>query len=174
MMSNDIPASAVPSTTETLADSQVKAQLSDEEALALTMWGEARGDAADGSSVEERIAVGCVVRNRLADPEKFGAHTIKDVCLAGMQFSCWNPGGRNADQVMAQARAVVLLHTWADPLLTECFFLADGVISGRLLDRTGGATFYYAPAAMKPEGRVPGWAVGVQARKIGAQLFLRV
>jgi hypothetical protein len=158
------------------AELPVLAALTDREVLALTAWGEARAvprdDLDSHSPVEELIAVMVVCRNRLKT-------TYKAVCLAAAQFSCWNPGsGPNHDAVMAMARAILATRPWlpaGDPeagRLYECLFLADGVISGAILDRTHGAKNYYAPAAMVPRDRVPVWAVGKPAWLIGDQLFL--
>jgi hypothetical protein len=59
----------------------------------------------------------------------------------------------------------------SDPLLRECLYLADGVIAGTLIDRTGGADSYYAPAAMVPRGRLPDGARGKTLEQIGDQYF---
>ena len=50
-------------------------------------------------------------------------------------------------------------------------WIAQGIISGAIEDRTGGATHYYAPRAMTPIGRVPPWAKGLTPMKVGSQLF---
>jgi hypothetical protein len=127
-----------------------------------------------------------VVRNRRAQFARWRATdaSYKAVCLAPNQFSCWNPGtDRNHVALMAQARILIegvdvaghvdTMHP-IDPLLLECLYLADGVISGALLDRTGSANSYWAPAAMVPAGRVPSWAVGLAHLQIGTQLFVSV
>ena len=163
-----------------MSDDEILAALVDRSALALTMYGEARGDARDGSSVEERIAVGCVIRNRWKRYGSFGAkeQTYRAVCLAPKQFSCWleEGGGSNHGHLLDVAHRLITgmpQESSTDPLLKECLFLADGIISGALLDATGGATHYFAPKAMEPAGSMPRWARGKPTRAIGTQLFLQ-
>lgn len=164
-------------------DPAIKTALTDFHAVALTMYGEGRGDRLEGgTSVEERIAVGCVIRNRLKTPGRFGS-TYRAVCLTRSQFSCWwTWGGKdNYAHVMVIARALVEdvraepeLSTFEHGLWTESLFLADGIIGEQLLDSVRGSTHYYAPRAMKPAGRVPAWAVGNrQLAKIGGHLFFK-
>lgn len=141
--------------------------------LALTMYGEARGDRVAGqdSSVEERIAVGCVIRNRvnIKRSTEFGAD-YKDVCLHPLQFSCWNNGGVNHAILMHLAERWTQKEPW-DALAVETLFLATGIINDALIDQTQKATHYYAPAAMIPPGRVPSSAVGKSFVQIGTQHF---
>lgn len=144
--------------------------------LAATMWAEGRGDWREGnSSVEERIAIGCVVRNRLHQHKRFKADvpTYRAVCLARAQFSCWSPigGAENYRALMAALDGAFARPPRIDMLFAESLYLADGLIAGVILDRTGGATNYYAPHAMKPVGRVPKDALGRSTRRIGDQLF---
>lgn len=157
---------------------EVIRQLDELETLAGTMYAEAAGDWKEGnSSVEERIAVGCIVRNRVAQHLRFRAKTqsYKAVCLAPKQFSCWNPGpDRNHVRLIEQMRKL-LNHETIDPVLRETLFLAQGVINNTLLDRTGGATFYYAPKGMVPKGTRPSWAEGQTVlAEIGDQLFFKL
>lgn len=149
--------------------------LSDQITLAATAYGEARAvprnDPDSHSPVEELIAVMVVVRNRLKRSTKLD-DTYKSICLAHAQFSCWTPNsGANHTALIALLTAMVAGQP-VDPLFEECLFLANGVIGGQILDRTGGATSYWAPAAMMPPGRVPGWAQGKTTLQIGDQLFL--
>lgn len=160
-----------------MTDREIQQSLATRSVVALTMWGEARGDWREGnSSVEERIAVGCVIRNRLSAWKRFNAveDTYKAICLAPKQFSCWIPEGgvENYTAVMAFARKIAEGLPWSNDVLKECLFLADGIVSGQLLDRTSGATMYYAPRAMVPKGRVPSWATNKATSQIGDQLFL--
>lgn len=165
-----------------MTDAEVLAALDDRQTLALTMWAEARGVPRDGHSpIEGLVAVGCVVRNRRARFARWRASdaSYKAICLAPKQFSCWNPGsGANHEALLTLARRLVLVGPIdATPELDrfrECLYLADGVIAGALIDRTGGANSYWAPAAMEPPGRVPLWATGVPTRPIGDQLFVQL
>lgn len=155
----------------------IKAALVDRTVLALTAWAEGRGDWREGnSSVEEQIAIMVVCRNRLPRHRAFLADdpTFKSVCLAPKQFSCWNPGtDTNHLALLALAERVITGKPMIDSLFDETLFLADGVISGVLQDRTDGATMYYAPKAMVPRGRKPGTAVGKRLLPIGEQRFYR-
>lgn len=151
--------------------------LTELQALAGTMYAEARGDFAEGgSSVEERLAVGCTVRNRLLTRGRFGT-TFKAVCLQRLQYSCWSvSGGReNFDNLIGQLFMVQAGNPAADPLLRESLYLANGVMTGVILDATHGATHYYAPAAMVPVGRLPDWAKGQRrpVATVGNQLFFK-
>jgi len=148
---------------------EIQAGLTDMQALALTMYGEARGE-----SVEGRIAVGCVIRNRA----RMLKTTHCAVCFAPRQFSCWFAGGGAANHGDVLDQAEKLLR--GDPvpsgsLLDECLFLADGLIRGSLRDRVVGATHYYSPAGMLPPGRVPKWAhAEVPVAHVGGHLFFRL
>lgn len=62
--------------------------------VALALYGEARGETVMG-----RIAVGCVIRNRVFTRNQ----SYEDVVLAKNQFSCFSPNGGGE----ANYRAVV-------------------------------------------------------------------
>lgn len=143
-----------------MTDEQIEA-LGDDVVLALTMLREAMGDAAEGgSSIEERVAVGCAVRNRLEQPKRFGA-TLAAICLkrrqgaingpptARHQFSCWDLDDPNRAQAIALIRLKVKPAYWHETL-----YLAKGISSGVILDLVHGANHYYNPRAVAP----PAWA----------------
>jgi hypothetical protein len=167
-----------------VAEALILSKLSDEEVLAGTMFAEAVGDSNQGnSSVEERIAVGCVLRTRLANFRAFTATepTFRALCLAHTakgtyQFDCWRPdSGPNHSRLMVQMERLVNGLSLADALLAETLFLAKGIVSGVILDRTNGANFYYAPKSMAPTGAVPSWARNkVPSAHIGDQLFFKL
>lgn len=77
---------------------------SDLDALARTLWGEARGEPRPG-----RVAVAWVIRNRaqrtnlpfFAGPLLGRAGAVQRVCHAPWQFSCWNKGDPNRAQILA-------------------------------------------------------------------------
>jgi hypothetical protein len=158
-----------------MTEQEVTDALVDRSVLGLTMWAEGRGDSREGhSSVEERIAIGCVIRNRIATFQRWRATaaTYRAICLAPKQFSCWNEGtDANHAALIQRAWQIVSGEPTHDAVLDECLFLADGIISGVILDRTGGATSYFSPKAMTPPGRVPTWAQGRESIQIGDQLF---
>ena len=66
---------------------QIRDELTDRQALALTVFGECRREPLAGW-----YAVAWVVRNRLLTPKRFG-YSFKGVCHRPAQFSCWWPGG---------------------------------------------------------------------------------
>jgi Cell Wall Hydrolase len=164
-----------------MTSEEIRAALGDREALALTAWAEARRIPRDDDShspIEELVAVMVVCRNRRQNFSRWRAAdaSYKAICLAPKQFSCWNEG-TDGNHVALMILAQQLLE-WTpgrpalDAELRECLHLADGVMGGAIIDRTGIANSYFAPAAMQPVGAVPAWAKGKPAEKIGDQLFL--
>ena len=155
-----------------IAASHVKSALTDRQALALTVFGEARREPLIGQH-----AVAWVVRNRLQYPQRFG-FSYKGVCHRPAQFSCWYPWGgpSNYAAVMAAAQQVI-----DGPLptpgsaLSRALQVAEDVMAGRGPDPTHAADHYFAPAAMLPPGRVPVWARGLAPTAvIGAHRFFRL
>ena len=131
-------------------------------ALALTIWGEARGE-----PVEGKVAVASVIRNRLA-LGRWG-HLYESVCHARMQFSCWNAGtDANYLTLVALAVRVEAGETIDDPAYRECYWIAQGCLSGAMQDRTQGATHYFSDSLLRP----PLWAFGrTPICTIGRHLF---
>ncbi len=151
---------------------QVRAELDDRLTLACTVFGEARREPLIGQH-----AVAWVVRNRLAQPRRFG-DGWKGVCLRPAQFSCWWSFGGvgNQQAVLAAARQLI-----DGPVprpgsaLARALQVADDVMAGLGVDPTNGADHYYAPAAMIPPGRVPVWAVGKEPiAVVGGHRFYRL
>jgi N-acetylmuramoyl-L-alanine amidase len=134
------------------SEADVKATLTDEQALAMTIWAEARNELIEG-----QVAVACVIRNRLLQPRRFG-QTWKDVCLAPKQFSCWN-AGTDKNHVDLINKTIACLKS-EEPWPAQQLWIAEGAVAGAINDRTGGATHYYSPSGMVPKNRVPNWAVG--------------
>jgi N-acetylmuramoyl-L-alanine amidase len=119
--------------------------------LIRTAWGEVRGETEAG-----QIAFVHVVANRSAKSGLSPHHE----CLKPSQFSChWDAQGPRLralqlDDPVYRALAAVVDRAWAMP------------------DTVRGARHYYAPAAMKPPGRVPGWAQGKEpCAAIGGHRF---
>lgn len=124
--------------------------------LARTLWAEARSEGRGGME-----AVASVVLNRAAHPRWWG-HDIGTVCLKPRQFSCWN---RDDPQFEAIRRVTI-----ADPLFQVAHDVAAKAVAGEVLDRTGGADSYYAPAACA----TPVWGHGPPCAVLGAHRFFRV
>lgn len=136
---------------------QIRNELTDRQATAVTVFGEARRERLVGQH-----AIAWVIRNRTLHPRRFGVGW-KGVCLRPSQFSCWYEWGgpSNYAAVMAAAESLV---NGRDPApgsaLARALQVADDVMTGVAPDPTGGADHYFAPAAMVPPGRVPVWAQG--------------
>jgi spore germination cell wall hydrolase CwlJ-like protein len=164
-----------------VTEPEIEAKLTEAQVLACTMQAEAAGDTdSSGSSVEERIAVGCAIRNRVRS-HTYDGNTYHEVCLAREQFSCWTPGsGPNHDRLMATAYLLATNQLILDLVMKETLALAELIVNGTLMDHVGGATHYYAPKSMVPVGRKPAWVFDKNGNEIasvasvGRQLFYKV
>ncbi len=114
----------------------------DTEIMAKTIYGEARGEGAEGME-----AVACVIMNRFRAQKWFTGYRkvcgikIPDVaatCLKPKQFSCWNKNDPNY-RLLQKVDA-------ATPLFADCLRLAEKALSGKLEDFTNNATFYHTKA----------------------------
>lgn len=138
--------------------------MTEAEVLARTLWGEARGEGLDGMA-----AVANCVMNRVqldlhndGKPDWWG-EGVAAVCQKPWQFSCWNTNDPN--------RAKLLAVTEEDPFYRDALVIAAAAVSGKLRDRTRGATHYYAPKVV----HAPAWVDKGELRaKVGDQLFYRV
>ena len=127
--------------------------------IALTVYGEARGESEQG-----KIAVAWVCLNRERNDNPF------DDILDPLQFSCWNYGDKNFDKILALMPFNLIF--------AECLDIAYGVYFGKLPDPTGGATNYYAPELMRmidpKSGGKPAWAKDMTTTTvIGGHVFLK-
>jgi len=122
--------------------------VTDKHWIALTIWGENRSGSTAG-----RLAVADVIRNRFTSGRWGG--TYEAVCTAPKQFSCWNATDPNLVALKAIIVRIENGQTWADPVLAECEWIADGllrdVIRPQFKERP---THYYAAAMPQP----PSWA----------------
>jgi N-acetylmuramoyl-L-alanine amidase len=101
-----------------------------------------RGEA-EAEDVIGKIAVACVVRNRVKDkrwPDEYGK-----VVLQKQQFSCFLP---------KYFRPVILQHEFDNVFWRECKFAAWGVYHDYMRDVTNGANHYYSRIMKEP----PKWA----------------
>ncbi len=101
-----------------------------------------RGEA-EAESFHGKLAVACVVRNRVND--KRWPDTYKEVLLQSKQFSCFNPD---------LLRPEIFEHEWNEFWWRECKFAAWGVMYDYIRDVTQGANHYYAVDLIDP----PYWA----------------
>jgi len=120
----------------------------DEDLLVRTVYGEARGEPAEGQQ-----AVAAVVRNRA----KVAGVPVRDIVFAPGQFEPWgNP------QTRAQLEAL-------DPASPEYQQILQNIRAGG--DPTGGKTHFYSPTAQAAAGRPPpAWAQG-EGQDIGRHRF---
>lgn len=137
--------------------------LDEAEIVALTAWGEARNQPILGI-----VGVLSVIRNRYLNGH-WGA-TFKAVCLAHLQFSCWNEGDPNRAQMLAFAQILNAGQPMPyDPPLLVCQLLANELVAGRIRSNVGDAMFYFAPASTP----TPTWALPPAKRValIGSHVF---
>lgn len=136
------------------------ALVTDRDVVALTLYGEARGE-----SLEGQLAVASVLLNRRADG-RWG-QTFTAVCRAPWQFSCWNVTDPN--RATLNRLAADLEHgTVTDAALRRCLWLADGVVAGVLPSSVRRATHYYATSLRD----TPKWAkTGTLVGRVGNHLF---
>lgn len=145
-------------------DKEIKARLSASQVVAMTIWAEARAELIEGE-----VAVGCVIRNRVLRPQRFG-DTWAKVCLAKWQFSCWIPQGGEANYRMLMARCEAAL-AGTRPWPAQALWISEGIISGVIEDRVARADHYYANWMPKP----PPWATGqTPVAIVGVHRFYRL
>lgn len=106
-------------------------KLDDVGILQCCIWGEARGESLDG-----KVAVGNVVKNRVEHPGWWG-DDWHSVCLKRWQFSCFNPNDPNFPKMLEGVKA-----RWSDPLWREIWWIAKGIIGKKWQDNTNGANHY--------------------------------
>jgi hypothetical protein len=157
-----------------MTDAEIKADLDELHVVALTLWGEARGE-----PVEGRIFVGSVIRNRVQTPRRFG-DTYDKVCLARAQFSCWLRAGGPENYAAVMARARLFAGDYAerpsgllDADLQEMIFLAEGIIGGQLKDNARGANHYCTSRMFS--ANPPDWAKGKRPIvEVGAHVGFKI
>ncbi len=123
---------------------------------ARTLWAEARGEPEEGQR-----AVAHVMVNRVKDG-RWGMN-LASVCLAPMQFSCWNSRDPN--------RLSMAKLPDDDTMLMRLAAILASAATGQDQDPTMGATHYYNPDSV-PE---PDWAKppAIACGKFGAHLFFK-
>lgn len=100
-------------------------KLSDKQVMALTIYGEARGESTDG-----KIAVGSVILERVKH-RKWDGETVKEVCFKKWQFSCYLENDPNYGKLLNIAE------NWdaamaTNPALNDCYTIASGLIDGTI------------------------------------------
>ena len=129
-------------------------QLNNLDLLTALIMGEAEGE-----SILGKLAVACVVKNRLGD--RRWPNTWQRVMLQKYQFSCFLPG---------YFRPEITSQHWDKIAWRECRFAAFGLLDGYVSDVTDGCNHYYASWAKEPS-----WAKGKRhIMGIGGHLFYRL
>jgi N-acetylmuramoyl-L-alanine amidase len=105
--------------------SQSFLKLTPAQILALTIYGEARGESTEG-----KIAVGSVILERV-DHRDWDGKTIQEVCFKPWQFSCYNERDPNYGKLLNIAEQ------WDEAMATnkalnDCFSVALGLIEGNI------------------------------------------
>jgi len=139
-----------------------------EKILAITAYGEAGGEGAEGM-----MAVLNVIRNRTADLGQYGDSDIlaitgdpyKAVILKSKQFSMYNIG----DPVRTIAERLATnfdSEAQTNSALGQAYSLSQMLVQGTLADNTGGADHYHATYVM------PSWAALMPVTgQIGNHIF---
>ena len=127
--------------------------------LARTLWGEARGEGAEGME-----AVANVILNRVALAREKGGYwwgdNVIEVCQQPYQFSCWNKDDPNREKLINLDENNVYFVTAKR--------IATRAVLGFLGDKTKGATHYHARSVM------PYWARSlVKIAAIGNHIFYK-
>lgn len=131
--------------------------MSDVDVLARTLYGEARNQLLNGI-----IAVGYVIKTRSKERNQ----TITEVCLAPLQFSCWNKNDPN--------RKIIEFVGLDRPTFMTCFGVACLVITEELNNPVPGANHYHTITAPKNTKWPPSWAKNMQiVQDIGDHRFLK-
>ena len=141
-------------------------QISPQEVLGLTIYGEARGE-----PIEGQIAVGCIIRNRM-NTGKYT--TYKEVCLEEKQFSCWNENDPNYPMLIDIMNKLAREETVTDLHLKQCLYIAAGIKSHILSDNTNNAHHYMTKKLLYSNDK-PDWALKTRDEKaIGNHVFFNV
>lgn len=122
--------------------------------VALTVYGEARGEPREGKIQVAHVAL---LRER---------NTLKwDDIRDPMQFSCFNmPANENDERNLLALTEIKLL----DPVFLECLIIAEEAEAGKLPPFFPTATHYH----VKSMGKYPAWAHKMQfLGQIGNHLF---
>lgn len=132
--------------------------------LALTLYGEARGEPPEG-----REAIAWVVKNRA----RLRRQTIPEVCLQKWQFSCWWGDDANTQALLTRAEAVLRGTNAGDSAWLQTAAIANRVLIDGGEDVSHGADHYLTTALYRSD-HPPYWAKGMTVMAtIGRHIFLR-
>ena len=114
----------------------VNNKLSDRNVIALTLWGECRGEPWAGKYLVAEVIANRSLKN---------CRSAREVCLSPLQFSCWNTAAGKR-KLIAQVGKNDRTQAWKD-----CLALADMILNPAYRP-TSHATHYHALSIM------PKWA----------------
>ena len=138
-------------------------QLDDQSLFCALIVGEAEGEPFIG-----KLAVACVVRNRVKDSR--WPDSYEKVILQPKQFSCFNQVPRE-DDIPETYMKRYFFHNFELIWWRECWASANIVRNEYVSDITHGATNYYADYMEEP----PSWAKGkTPCFEFGKHLFFRL
>lgn len=163
---------SVPPLLDAAAVESWTATLSDTDVVALTIWGEARGEdplgrRMVGSTIVNRIRYAQAWERRYQSRYWWG-HDPRSVCLAHDQFDCWMAAVWNRENLAAMRDVV----NCPDAVLGDCRKIAAQVMAGTLVDSANGATHYLNPADVAD---LPSWANPItRVASHGRHVFYRV
>ncbi|SRR5712692_5585770 len=148
-----------------MINDRILKELSPQEILGLTIYGEARGE-----SIEGQVAVGCVIRNRMSTGKYV---TFGQVCLENEQFSCWNENDPNYSMLMELADKLAKEEVITNSHLRQCLYIAAGIKSYAISDNTNGARHYVTKKLL--DEKPPDWAIDRYGDKtIGNHVFFNI
>lgn len=123
-----------------------------------TVYGEARGESPEG-----KLAVACVIMNRVRGKKWFG-NTIKKVCSKPFQFSCWNAKDPNRALIEKATISQLEAYGCVGPVLQALH------TAGTDADPTRGACHYHRRGITPPRwarGRKPDVEIGNHVFYVG-------
>lgn len=128
----------------------------DAKLLALTIWGEARGEGETGMR-----AVGHVIKNRMKS-DRFGDE-VKDVVWKRKAFSCWNPNDPNREKMRNIAQLPKDSAEYKKWKMAQK--IAAEILANKSKDPTRGALFYHTKN-IKPNWADPKKAIAAVANHV--------
>ena len=141
----------------------------DREIMALTLYGEARGE-----TIEGLRSVGFVILNRYKNPKWWSRDkydnipddTIAAVCLDPWQFSCWNKNDPNR-KILDGIASNIQGNLRSNTRFKRCYDVAKSLLDNpHQTDITSGSTHYHTTAV------APNWSKNVAATtQIGTHKF---
>lgn len=119
---------------------------SDKVLLARMLYGETGGRL----SLDETVAIANTAVRRSKDGKKWNGETLRGSILAPKQYSCFNP----KDPMLPLLKNPYLGNK---KNFDRCLEIAEGVLNGKYLDTSKGATHYFNPKKSSPS-----WAKSMQ------------